>query len=215
MKIHGPVKTDFDVTLNRLRELPIPSEAKQTSCVHFGLDISSDMTEQAKNHVDRMIISSVENISLSDASVDVCICRQGLQFVNIPKALAEVNRVLKPGGRVVFTHLAAYNVNDRVDSFKIQALRNPARINFFAPGDLESSLEEINFKINDTHYYKSRESVQQWINHGASTEEEREAILKAYRESGAVFKKMHEVEFAKNDIFDTMLFLVIKAEKLS
>jgi radical SAM superfamily enzyme YgiQ (UPF0313 family)/ubiquinone/menaquinone biosynthesis C-methylase UbiE len=180
----------------------------------IGLDISPDMTEQAKENVDRLIIASVENkIPLEDKSVDVVICRQGLQFVNLDRALPEIAKVLKPKGRVVFTHLAAYNVNDRADSFKIQALRNPARVNFFAPGDLESSLELNGYKVLDVLHYRSRESVNKWINHGASTEEEREAIYKAYKDAGIEFQRMHQVEFTKDDIMDTMLFLIVVAEK--
>ncbi|MGZ3809550.1 MAG: methyltransferase domain-containing protein [Bacteriovorax sp.] len=137
----------------------------------IGLDISPEMTEQAKNNVDRLIIGSVERpIPLPENSIDVVICRQGLQFVNLDRALTEVGKVLKVGGRVVFTHLAAYNVNDRADAFKIQALRNPARVNFFAPGDLESALELHGFSVNEVTHYQSRESINQCINHGASTE---------------------------------------------
>jgi anaerobic magnesium-protoporphyrin IX monomethyl ester cyclase len=180
----------------------------------IGLDISPDMTEQAKQNVDRLIINSVETpIPLEKGSVDVVICRQGLQFVNLDMALPQIADVLKPQGRVVFTHLAAYNVNDRADSFKIQALRNPARVNFFAPGDLESSLERNGYKVLDVLHYRSRESVSKWINHGASTEAEREAIYDAYKNAGAEFKRMHALEFTKDDIYDTMLFLIIVAEK--
>ncbi len=180
----------------------------------IGLDISSDMTEQAMNNVDQLIINSVETpIPLDKNSVDVVICRQGLQFVNLDHALVEIAEVLKPQGRVVFTHLAAYNVNDRADSFKIQALRNPARVNFFAPGDLESSLERNGYRVLDVIHYRSRESVSKWINHGASTEAERDAIYEAYKNAGAEFKRMHQIEFTKDDIIDTMLFLIVVAEK--
>lgn len=180
----------------------------------IGLDISPEMTGQAKNNVDRLIIGSVEKtIDLPENSVDVAICRQGLQFVNLDRALSEVAKVLKVGGRVVFTHLAAYNVNDRADTFKIQALRNPARVNFFAPGDLESSLELHGYTVKEVVQYQSRESINQWINHGASTEEERKAIYDAYKNAGSEFLKLHEAEFTDSDIMDTMLFLIIVAEK--
>lgn len=180
----------------------------------IGLDISADMTSHAKNNVDKIIISSVEKeIPLEKESIDVAICRQGLQFVNLDRALSELRKVLKPSGRVVFTHLASYNVNDRADTFKIQALRNPARVNFFAPGDLESALELHGYEVKDVIKYQSRESVNKWINHGASTPEERDAIYNAYKNAGAEFLKQHDIEFLADDILDTMLFLIIVAEK--
>jgi DNA gyrase subunit B len=178
-----------------------------------GLDISTEMTKQASPHVDQLVISPVESIPLPDASVDVCACRQGLQFVDLPKAMAEVARVLKPGGRAVFCHLNAYGEGDAADAFKIQALRNPSRVNFFKPGSLEAVLEKAGLRVRETVRYPSRESVNQWIEHGASTPEERAAIKAAYAAASPEFKRVHALETAGDDLFDTMLFLILRAEK--
>jgi ubiquinone/menaquinone biosynthesis C-methylase UbiE len=179
----------------------------------IGLDISEEMAGQAKPYLDELIVASAESIPLADATVDVIVCRQGLQFVDLDLAVAEFMRVLKPGGRVVFCHLNAYGHYDRADAFKIQELRNPARVNFFIPSDLESVLEFHGMKVTAVSQYRSRESVNQWIHHGASTAEERDQIKKIYRESSAEFKKLHELEFVGDDIMDTMLFLTISAQK--
>jgi anaerobic magnesium-protoporphyrin IX monomethyl ester cyclase len=179
----------------------------------IGLDISMEMADQAKPYLDELIIASAENIPLPESSIDVIVCRQGLQFVDLELAIPEFMRVLKPGGRVVFSHLNAYGHYDRADAFKIQELRNPARVNFFIPADLESVLEFYGMKVRSVAQYRSRESVNQWIHHGASTKKEREQIKKVYRESTAEFKKLHELEFSGDDIFDTMLFLTIAAAK--
>lgn len=179
----------------------------------IGLDLSPEMGAQSRPHVDRFVQGSVEEIPLPDASVDVCVCRQGLQFVNLEKTLKEVMRVLKPGGRAVFCHLSAYGPQDREDTFKVQELRNAARVNYFLPGDLESLMETHGFRITEVGRYRSRESVDRWINHGASTEEQRRAIKRCYRESGPAFRHLHEIEFAGDDILDTMLFLTVRGEK--
>ena len=181
----------------------------------IGLDISTEMTRQASANLDRLLISPMESIPLESGSVDVCVCRQGLQFSDLPKAMAEVARVLKPGGRAVFCHLNAYEAADRADAFKIQALRNPSRVNFFMPGDLESILEAAGLTVTDSARHLSRESVNQWIEHGASTAGERQAIKDAYRGASEAFKKIHRIEIAGDDIFDTMLFLIVRAEKKS
>ncbi len=178
-----------------------------------GLDISPDMTRQAAPFVDRMIIGPVEAVPLESNSVDICVCRQGLQFVNLKKSLAEVFRVLKPGGRAVFCHLTAYGDEDAEDTFKIQALRNPSRANFFKPGDLEAAMESAGLAVSETVRYPSRESVHQWINHGASTPEERDAIWQAYRGASSSFKRLHATEEIDGDVLDIMLFLIVRAEK--
>jgi ubiquinone/menaquinone biosynthesis C-methylase UbiE len=178
-----------------------------------GLDISTEMTGQASANLDRLIISPMESIPLESGAVDVCVCRQGLQFSELPKAMREVARVLRPGGRAVFCHLNAYGGEDREDAFKIQALRNPSRVNFFVPGDLESILEASGLTVTGTSRHLSRESVNQWIEHGASTVEERKSIKDAYRGASEAFKRIHRIEIEGDDIFDTMLFLIIRAEK--
>ncbi len=179
----------------------------------IGLDVSPDMARQAEGLVDRLIMAPVEKIPLPDASVDVCVCRQGLQFADLPQAAAEIARVLRPGGRVALCHLAAYGDADAEDAFKIQALRNPARVNYFKPGDLEAALAAAGLAVGPTGRYESRESVGGWIDHGAGTEEERAAIRRAYREAGPDFKRLHRVEEAGGDILDTMLFLIVTARK--
>jgi ubiquinone/menaquinone biosynthesis C-methylase UbiE len=181
----------------------------------IGLDISTEMTGQASANVDRLIISPMESIPLDSASVDVVVCRQGLQFSDLPKAMREVARVLKPGGRAVFCHLNAYQAEDKDEAFRIQGLRNPSRVNFFLPGDLERILEANGLTVTETSRHLSRESVDQWIDHGASTIEERKAIKDAYRGATDAFKRVHRIEFDGDDIFDTMLFLIIHAEKRS
>lgn len=181
----------------------------------IGLDISPDMTKQAGAFVDKMIISPMEEIPLESGSVDVCVCRQGLQFVDLSKTLPELARVLRPGGRAVFCHLNAYQDEDSAEAFKIQSLRNPSRVNFFKPGDLESLLAAHGLTVTERVRHESRESVNQWIEHGASTEAERKAIRDAYRAAGPAFRKLHKLEIAGDDIFDTMLFLLIRAEKPS
>lgn len=45
--------------------------------------------------------ASADNLTHADASMDVVLCAQTLQFLeNRSRALAEMNRVLKPGGRI-------------------------------------------------------------------------------------------------------------------
>ncbi|MFI5361135.1 MAG: class I SAM-dependent methyltransferase [Elusimicrobiota bacterium] len=179
----------------------------------IGLDISPDMTRQASAYVDRMLISPVESIPLPAESVDVCVCRQGLQFVDLPKAAAEIARVLRPGGRAIFCHLCAYGDADSADAFKIQALRNPSRVNFFKPGSLEAILERGGLRATEMVRYLSRESVDRWIDTGVGGEREKRAIKKAYRAASEDFNRLHEITASGEDIIDTMLFLILRVEK--
>jgi SAM-dependent methyltransferase len=49
-------------------------------------------------------VLDLESIAESDASFDIVLCRHGLQFtIDSAAALAEIHRVLRPGGRVALT----------------------------------------------------------------------------------------------------------------
>jgi SAM-dependent methyltransferase len=78
-----------------------------TGEVHGG-DLSEPMLAQAKAKPPVMggaplayVQSSADTLPFADATFDVVCCQQGLQFFpDQPKALAEMRRVLKPGGRL-------------------------------------------------------------------------------------------------------------------
>lgn len=178
-----------------------------------GLDICTDMVNQAREHVNALILSKAEQIGFSDNSFDVCVCRQGLQFMELDKVLPEIYRVLKPSGRVVLCHLTAYGETDKDIAFCVQRLRNPARRNFFLPDDFPGLLKTNNFVNIETCEYITKESVNKWIDNGAISKEEMDKIRNSYSDSVNEFRKIHHVEFAGDDILDSMMMIIVKAEK--
>ncbi len=72
-----------------------------------GLDVNPDMLSVARAVTPNEFAidwyeSSAEAMPLPDASFDVVLCQMGLQFIpNKRKALEEIRRIVRPGGRVV------------------------------------------------------------------------------------------------------------------
>jgi ubiquinone/menaquinone biosynthesis C-methylase UbiE len=178
-----------------------------------GLDLCPDMTSRSSRPWDELVAGEAERMPFPDASFDACVCRQGLQFMDAPKAVAEILRVLKPGGRVVLCHLTAYGEEDRESTFLVQRLRNPARRNFFMPGDVPALLREAGFHDVESADYLSVESVDQWIDNGAIGAQDMEAIRRAYRASSEAFRRIHQVRFEGGDILDTMKFVLVRGRK--
>jgi len=178
-----------------------------------GLDICKDMTSYASKCVNELVVGDAEDMPFNDDSFDICICRQGLQFMNLDSVLPEIYRVLKPGGVVVLCHLNAYNPVDKDTFFKILRLRNPARKNFFLPEDIPNCLQKINFKDIYSDNYESIESINKWANNGAIPEDRVEAIKKVYHDSSDEFKKIHKLEINDKDVLDSMLLTIVKAVK--
>jgi len=178
-----------------------------------GMDICPSMATQALSFLNHMVLTPAEKLSFKDEVFDACLCRQGLQFMELNCAISEISRVLKSGGRLVLCHLTAYGQIDKDEAFVIQGLRNPARKNFFLPEDLPRLLSKYGFQQIEVFEYLSVESVNRWIDNGALSRQAQEKIRELYRKSSPGFRKVHDLKFEKEDILDTMKMLIVKAVK--
>jgi ubiquinone/menaquinone biosynthesis C-methylase UbiE len=178
-----------------------------------GLDICPQMVKKARGFADEIVLSRAEKLPFASNSFDLCVCRQGLQFMDLDKVLSEMRRVLKPSGRVVLCHLTAYNLIDRDLAFLIQRFRNPARKNFFIPQDFKRILKRNKYSGIKSSEYITRESVNKWINNGAISESAKDKIKRAYRGAPEEFKRIHKLRFADGDIFDSMKMVIVSGKK--
>lgn len=182
----------------------------------IGIDICKEMISFAQNKMDEIVISKIEEMPFPNNFFDICVCRQGLQFVDLDIALQQIYRVVKPGGAVVLAHLTSYaeeSADECALTFAIQKLRNPARKNFFKHNDLQNALIKHQFKIEKTIPYITRESITQWVDHGANSEQDITMINELFLHANETYKKIHNVEINNNDIIDHMQMLLIKAIK--
>lgn len=178
-----------------------------------GVDICENMIRQAKQSANQIVLTPAESLPFKDNIFDACVCRQGLQFMDVKVVLSEICRVLKFGGQVVLCHLTAYGKEDQNETFLIQRFRNPARKNFFLPEDIQCLLRKNDFRGIEAFEYITRESVNQWIDNGAIDENQRRKIKEAYTNSSELFRKLHNIEFEDGDIFDSMKMVIVKASK--
>jgi ubiquinone/menaquinone biosynthesis C-methylase UbiE len=178
-----------------------------------GMDISPDMAQHATGCMDEIVFAPVEQMPFVDNSFDAIVCRQGLQFAELDKAIPEIHRVLKPGGWVVLCHLTAYNDTDRDLAFAIQKLRNPARRNYLMPADMSTALEAAGFLKVENVEYLTDESVNKWIDNGAIPQENMDKIRELYRTADEDFKEIHDIRFVDDDIMDEMLLVIATATK--
>lgn len=170
-----------------------------------GADITEAMFEQASPYIDEMVVAAGESLPFPDASFDRVVCRQGIQFMRDGEAVAEMLRVLKPGGKVGLVHLCAYGEADKAEYFEILRLRNEARRNFYLREDLARLLTAAGAVDVVVHEHISVEDVDVWSNTGAITEEAREGIRQVYRNASPEFQALHAARVGDR-ILDNMLF---------
>ncbi|MEU4656417.1 methyltransferase domain-containing protein [Streptomyces sp. NPDC023723] len=180
-----------------------------------GVDVTEEMAEQARPHLSRLVVAPAENLPFEDDEFDLVVCRQGVQFMDLPAAVAEMVRVVRPGGRVVIINLCAYGEQDRDEYFEILRLRNPVRRHFFLPADLTELLRTAGCDPEEPRRYVSVEDVDVWSDNGAIEEERREAIRAVYRDASAEFLALHSVLESDGRFVDHMLFVLASGTKPS
>jgi DNA gyrase subunit B len=171
-----------------------------------GLDVTPAMAAQARPALDRFVLADATEIPLADDSFDAVVCRQGLQFMDLDRVLAELLRVLKPGGRLVTADLHAYGADDRDEYFEVLRLRNPARRNFFVAGDMAARLAAAGFSQVTSDAYISEEDVGAWADNGAIADARQQGIRAVYEQGSPAFLRLHAARVGADLILDRMRF---------
>lgn len=79
----------------------------------IGCDISENMLKHARQKTDRVVLADSESLPFESGAFDVVYVRALLHHLeDVPKAVSEVARVLKNGGRVVFAETNKSIIND-------------------------------------------------------------------------------------------------------
>jgi len=172
-----------------------------------GIDLTEAMFHKARAHTDSLVKGSAECLPFRDGSFDLTLERQGIQFMEAAKAVGEMCRATKPGGKVCLIQLCAYGPEDQEEYFEILRLRNPARKNFFMREDLAALLTAAGCAEVKVEDFISEEDVGRWADNGAIEDERRVKIAEIYRTASPGFNRYHAVRIeADGRIVDKMLF---------
>jgi DNA gyrase subunit B len=175
----------------------------------IGIDITEEMYRQGRLHLNHVIHASAEQIPFKNNTFDISIERQGIQFMDAARAVGEMIRVTRPGGKICLVQLCAYGPEDREEYFKILKLRNPARRNFFQKEDLKKLLEDAGCLAVKTHPFISEEDVDLWADNGAITTQAHDDIRNIYQKTSKGFNQYHAVRIQTDGrIIDRMLFII-------
>ncbi len=176
----------------------------------IGLDYTPAMMEASRQYYRELVVDDAHAMPFEDATFDAIVCRQGIQFMDAPKAVGEMARVVRPGGRVVLLHLSAYGEDDRDETFEIQRLRNPVRLNYFLPDDQPDLLRDAGLDVDQVVRYPTYESAQNWLGKGSIPADRQRQAFAVYRGASDAFRTSHELEERDGDFIDRMLFILAR-----
>ena len=187
---------------------------KYTGAQFTGLDYTPGMIGSLEEDYHKIIVGDAHATDFPDGTFDAVICRQGIQFMDAKKCVKEMARIVRPGGRVLLVHLCAHGEEDKEETFEIQRLRNPVRINYFMPEDQPELLQWAGLDVREVENYQSVESALNWLGKGAIPKERQDSAFDVYRTASEAFKTLHKLEEKENDYIDTMLFVIALGVKL-
>jgi ubiquinone/menaquinone biosynthesis C-methylase UbiE len=113
----------------RIPRQVVESVAQQGQVI--GLDITFAMLAEGKARIEeqarcqniRLVCGSALDLPFDHGSLDVILCGLGTQHIQVPRLIAEMRRMLKPGGKLVLADVCASRFwRPRLENFIIQFL---------------------------------------------------------------------------------------------
>ncbi len=174
---------------------------------HVARVIASDLTpqmldhaipylrEQGLEHVERLV-ADAQDLPLDDDSIDIVTCRIAPHHFSDPAAfVAEVARVLGPGGRflLVDSTVPAGPVGDFFNAY--ETVRDPSHVRSLTVEEWVGLLERNGFRIEAVEHFPKRHEFEEWTTRMQVSEADRARLRAMMRDAGEAVHAAFEVAF--------------------
>jgi ubiquinone/menaquinone biosynthesis C-methylase UbiE len=178
-----------------------------------GLDLTPEMGWVASQYFP-VKIGSIEAIDYPDNTFDLAILRQSFMLVEGDRSLAEIYRIVKPGGRFVLIQSTSFSDEDDAVYTQVQGARHINQRTYYRAIDLENSLRKHGFSIADRKTLRVRESVDHWLNSAPELKPELRAHIRQLI-AGAPegYQRVRDVRSVGGELFEDWNWLLITGQK--
>ena len=182
-----------------------------------GLDLTPEMIALAETRLDHVTKGDVYEMPFPDDSFDLVCNREVLHLLPRPeRPVAQVFRVLRPGGPFIFGQLVPYGPVDAPWFFRIVKKKQPLFFNNFLAEDLVRLLEDAGFVDIETSELTVWEDIDTWIETHETPSLQRHEIRRLYHEAPAEVRRAHPFEITPSGrIRDQWRWVVYSAFKPS
>ncbi len=163
----------------------------------IGLDLTPEMIALAKTRLDEVVQGDVYEIPFPAASFEVVCNREVLHLLPQPeRPVAEVFRVLKPGGQFIVGQLVPFGPVDAPWMFRILKKKQPLFFNNFLDEDMRALLLAAGFVDLTMREYLQWEDIDTWINTWETAPLQRHQIRDLYHHAPAEVRAVHPFEIS-------------------
>ena len=180
-----------------------------------GLDLTPEMVALAETRLDNVTKGDVYDIPFDDGTFDLVCNREVLHLFPDPhRPVAEVFRVLKPGGQFIFGQLMPYGAADAPWMFRILKKKQPLFFQLFLDEDLFSLLGDAGFERITTRELVVWEDIDRWIETHETPGLNRHEIRRLYRDAPAAVRRVHPFKMdERGHIMDAWRWVIFSGWK--
>ena len=178
---------------------------------HVARVIASDLTPEILSHAREafhewelanveVAVADAEKLPFDDASFDLVTCRIAPHHFPEPeKFIAEVARVLKPGGQFLLIDSTVPEGDDGAFFNRIEAIRDPSHIRSLTKEAWISLIEQHGLRINHAESFRKRHDFQDWVTRSRTNEARRAELERLFNSATPAQRALFEIEFAGKD----------------
>lgn len=201
--------TDEQLIKAHPQELSRPGKGLELCCgtgavgrafVHLGwqmtgVDITEAMVHETQKYFPAIQHNVEEGLPFKDETFDAVVMRQALFFFQPEKLLAEIQRVLKKGGRFVLSQTVPYeSPEDEAWLKKVHTTKQAQLLNFYTAKDLEDILQSAGFKIEKKRSLTVRENITNWMHHAPElSSEKKNEVMNLIRQTPKMLQPYRNV----------------------
>jgi DNA gyrase subunit B len=180
-----------------------------------GLDLTPEMRALASTRLDHVDAGNIYDLPYEDGTFDAVCTREVLHLFPEPeRPLAQIHRVLKPGGQFIVGQILPFGPEDSAWMFRVFKKKQPLLFNQWLDHEYVAFLESVGFEDVRMSHLEVWESIDVWIDTWETTSLHRHEIRELFYNAPEEVRRVHPFEVLPDgSIRDCWRWCVFSARK--
>jgi len=193
----------------------VAARMREQTGVLIGVDVARPMLEKAHRYLPRhhLLCCKIEQLAslFLDETFDLVYCRAVLHHVDIPRNLAEIRSLIKPGGKLLIAETVATTEEDEAFQLKFVESLHSGHTEFPTAERLLAMIEKAGFEIQKHQIWlEERASLKNILASTAKSLQEKTEIITTFQEASEQTKIWWNMHFEGDDIlFDKKWAMIL------